>query len=421
MGYYGGLAMVFENRTISEIRTLLINEFQSAFNNKLRILPKSFIKIFSTILAGVFIFLYKQIGWVFLQIFPETAYWGEVTVLGLKIRPLVKWGVLIGVGEPKSGTTWKGKIIITVLETETPLTAGTQLKSDITGKIYLIDSTVTLESETALADITCAETGSAGNMEPGDLINFVSPLGNVEKAATVDTVTEDAIDDETEADYRFRVVNRWRMQPQGGALADYRIWGAEVSGVLNIYPYGDPDSPSGVFVFVSGNPAYYPNRIPSAALLILVGKACTYNPETGQASRKPLTAKIDPLGNETYINVKPVEIEIFDIYINGVTGIPALDFANTVRSPLEEYFLGREPYIRGLSDDNNKTNLVSKNNVASVVDQIAISEKAEFDNVVMYHNGIVTPTYNLSLDDNGIIRMGKLAKLGSLYINGEQF
>jgi hypothetical protein len=174
-------------------------------------------------------------------------------------------------------------------------------------------------------------------------------------------------------------------------------------------------------LYVSGNPAYYPNRIPSAALLILVGKACTYNPETGQASRKPLTAKIDPQGDETYINVRPVEIEIFDVYIEGLTGIPALDFANAVRSPLEEYFLGREPYIRGLSDDNNKTNIVSKNNVSSVVDQIAILEKAEFDSVIMYHNGIITPVYNISLDNAGVIRMGKLCKLGNLFINGVQF
>jgi hypothetical protein len=149
-----------------------------------------------------------------------------------------------------------------------------------------------------------------------------------------------------------------------------------------------------------------------------VGKACTYNPETGTANRKPLTAIIDPSGNETYTNVKPVTINIFDVYIYSLTGISALDFANAVRSPLEEYFLGREPYIRGLSDDNNKTNIVSKNNVSSVVDQIAISVKAEFDNITLYRNGSPCPVYNLSMDDNGNIRMGELSKLGKLYING---
>jgi hypothetical protein len=410
--------MAFENRTIAEVRTLLINEWQTQFNNKLRILPKSFIKIFATVCAGVFIFLYKQIGWVFLQIFPETAYWGEVNVLGLKIRPLVKWGVLIGVGEPKTGSAWRGNILVDVTQLLSQLTAGTQLKSDITGKIYLTDETATFDFDTAVIPVSCSETGSAGNLEPGDVLNFVSPLGNVKKAATVQTVLEDAIDDETEAEYRYRVVNRWRMQPQGGALADYRIWAAEVSGVLQTYPYNDQSSPAGVLLYVSGNPTYYTDRIPSAALLLLVGKACTYNPESGVANRKPLTAIIDPQGNETYTNVKPITVNIFDVYIYGLTGIPALDFANAVRSPLEEYFLGREPYIRGLSDDNNKTNIVSKNNVSSVVDQISISVKAEFDSVALYRNGVPCPVYNLSMDDEENIRMGELSKLGKLYING---
>jgi len=203
------------------------------------------------------------------------------------------------------------------------------------------------------------------------------------------------------------------MQPQGGALADYRIWGLDVPGVFNIYPYKDVSSPSGVFVYVSGLPSIFPDRIPSPALLILVGKACTYNPETGKATRKPLTAIIDPVGDESYLNVKPVLIIIFDVYINGLSGIPALDFSQSVRTPIEEYFLGREPYNRGLSDDNNRTDQVTKNNVSSVVDQVAISLKAEFDGVVMRKSGDITPSYNLG--------MGELCKLGNLYIDEVQF
>ncbi len=327
--------------------------------------------------------------------------------------PLVKWGVLIGIGEPRRGSQWQGKIKVDVTRINTTLSNGTQLKSDITGKIYLFDENKTLEAETEIVAVICAEAGTAGNLEPGETLKFVNPLGNVNKTATIESVIQDAVEDETEAEYRFRVVNRWRMQPQGGALADYRIWGMETPGVLNIYPYKDVSTPSGVFVYVSGLPSKYPRRIPSAALLIAVGKNCTYNPETGKAARKPLTAIIDPVGDESYLNVKPVSIVIFDVYIEGLTGIPALDFSQAVRTPIEEYFLGREPYNRGLSDDNNRTDQVTKNNVSSVVDQVAISLKAEFDNVVMRKSGVVTPSYNLG--------MGELCELGNLYINGVQF
>jgi len=413
--YYGGLAMStpYNNKSIEEIRILIISGLQQAFNNRLRVLPKSFVKILATVFAGVFVILYKQIGWLFLQIFPETAFWNEINILGVRVRPLVKWGILIGVGEPRRGSQWQGHVEINVTRINTFLNSGTQLKSDITGKIYLTNETKTLENETELVSVICAESGTGGNIEPGEMLNFVNPLGSVSREATVDSVYKDAIDDETEADYRFRVVSRWRKQPQGGALADYRIWGMETPGVLNIYPYKDVHSPSGVFIFVSGLPSIYPDRIPSAALLIQVGKSCTYNPETGQATRKPLTAIIDPVGNETFFNVKPVSVVVFDVFIDDLIGIPALEFSQAVKTPIEEYFLNREPYNRGLSDDNNRTDQVTRNNVSSVADQVAISQKAEFGNVVMRRSGIITPSYTLG--------MGELCKLGKLYINGVEF
>lgn len=141
-----------------------------------------------------------------------------------------------------------------------------------------------------------------------------------------------------------------------------------------------------------------------------MGAACTFDPETGEATRKPITAVLDPGYNDTYQNVKPVTIISFDVYIEGISGAPIADFGDAAHSAIESYFLGREPYIRGLSDDDNKTNVVSKNNVSSVVDQTAISLKAEFSSVTMYKNGAMTVTYTLG--------MGELAKLNNLYLNG---
>jgi uncharacterized phage protein gp47/JayE len=403
--------MAFENKTIKEIRDLLYSGVLLEFNNSIRILPKSFIKVICTVYAGVFIFLYKIIGWVFLQLFPETAYWKEINVLGMKVRPLVKWGVLIGVGEPRGGTQWKGEIAVHVTALNSQLITGTQLKSDITGKLYLVDDTKNLENETETVSVTCTETGKSGSLEAGDVLNFVSTLGNVRKEAEVLSVTQDAAEAETEPEYRYRVVNRWRMQPQGGALADYRIWASEVAGVYNTYPYNDPNTASGVLLYISGNPSIFPDRIPSAALLKQVGDVCVYDPNRGnKAYRKPMGATIDPQGDGSYSNIRPVEIIVFDIYIYGLAGIPPQDFADAVRTPLDEYFLGREPYIRGLSDDNNKTNIVSRNNASSVIDQIAISQKAEFDSVQMHKNGIVISSYTLGI--------GELSKLRNLYING---
>jgi uncharacterized phage protein gp47/JayE len=402
--------MAFENKTIEDIYALLINSFQSKFNKTFRLLSKSFIAVISKISAAVFITLYKQIGWLFLQLWPETAYWDAVSVLGVKIRPLVKWGVLIGVGEPKAGSAWSGAVRVSVTATGGILPAGTQLKSDASGRLYITEAAVPLDHETEIAPVTCAETGTAGNLDAGNVLSFAAPLGSVQKTAAVIETLKYAADDETEQDYRARVVNRFRSPPLGGALADYRKWGLDVEGVYNIYPYKDTETAAGVFIHVAGSPEVFPDRIPSPELLVKVGDACTYDPETGKQNRKPLCAVLDPDFDGTYENIMPVTVVPFDIYVTGVAGVPVPDFAEAVRPMLENYFLGREPYIRGLSDDNNKINIVSKNNAASIVNQAAVAVKAEFEAVLMCLDDEVCPKYTLG--------RGELAKLNSLTING---
>jgi uncharacterized phage protein gp47/JayE len=400
----------FENKTVGEIRDFIINSIQTKFNIAFRMLSKSFIRVLAVVFAGVFVVLYKLRGWLFLQLYPETAYWGDTYILGVKVNPLVNWGNLIGVGEPKAGTQWKGIVTINVTAQGGALTAGTQLASDITGKIYITEDSAALDAENISVSVICAETGMAGNLDAGDILSFVNPLGNVKKTAAVAAVMEYAADDETGEEYRARVTARFKNSPLGGALSDYRKWALDAAGVLNVYPYKDVNSASGVIIYVAASPAFFPNRIPSTELLRKVGDACTYDPETGKSSRKPVTAVIDPDADGTYRNIKPVTIIYFDVNISGMAGVPFDDFAEAIYSALENYFLSREPYIRGLSDDNNKTNIVSKNNVSSVVDSASASVKAEFGSVSVLVNGIITAGYSLGA--------GELAALNNLYING---
>ena len=405
--------MAYKNKTIEEVQQLLIRSFEHEFNTQLRILPKSFIKILCKVFAGVFIIVYKLVGWCFLQMFPETADWKEVTILGVRLRPLVKLGVLFGVGEPLAGVQWRGIITIDVLTQGSVLYSGTQLKSNVTGKLYIVEETKTLLQTKETVSVVCTEIGTAGNLEKNDTLNFVNPYGFIKTEAIVSDVARVGLDNELESSYRNRVINRFRLQPQGGALADYRIWASEVPGVLNVYPYNDKEQPGGVLLYVSGISDVYADRIPDKGLLKKVGEACTYDPETGKATRKPLTAMLDPKNDGSYSNVKPVSVAVFDVAITGVSGIVSADFAQVVKPALQNYFLDRDLYIRGLSDDNNRTNVISKNHVITVINQIAVSVKAIFETAEIRKDGKVVPLYTL---DNG-----ELARLGALAIDGVQY
>lgn len=405
--------MAYKNKTIEEVQQLLIRSFEHEFNTQLRILPKSFIKILCKVFAGVFIIVYKLVGWYFLQMFPETADWEEVIILGVRLRPLVKLGVLFGVGEPLAGVQWRGIITIDVLTQGSVLYSGTQLKSSVTGKLYIVEETKALLQTKETVSVICTEIGTVGNLEKNDTLNFVNPYGFIKTEAVVSDVARVGLDNERESSYRNRVVNRFRLQPQGGALADYRIWASEVPGVLNVYPYNDKEQPGGVLLYVSGISDVYVDRVPDKDLLKKVGEACTYDPQTGRATRKPLTAMLDPKNDGSYSNVKSITVAAFDVAITGVSGIVPADFAQVVKPALQNYFLDRDLYIRGLSDDNNRTNVVSKNHVITVVNQIAVSVKAVFEAAEIRKDGRLVPLYTL---DNG-----ELARLGALAIDGVQY
>lgn len=402
--------MAYENKTVGYVYNLILTSLQEKFNNRLRLLPKAFIIVLAKVLSAIYIIPFKLCGWFFLQIFPDTASYNKVNVLGHTIRPLVKLGDQFGVQRPMEGKAWQGVIIVKRLAENKVIALGTQLKSDITGLIYCVSESVELDEYEKQVEVYCTETGIDGNLADGDILTFVNPIDYAEKNAEVAETTVTGTDDETEESYRRRVVNRYSVQPQGGALADYRIWAYDVAGVLQTYPYNDEDSPGGVIIYVAGTTDLYPTRVPDSALLVAVGKACTYDPDTGAANRKPLTAILDPQGNETYPNVKAVHITHFNVYVTGLTGVTAQDFGESLKSELETYFNNREPYIRGLSNDNHRTNSILRNSLIATVNSIALSMKATFDTVTMNTNGPVIAEYTLG--------KGELAALGDLYING---
>ena len=405
--------MAYTNKTTDEIYSLLITSFEEKFNTSVKLLPKSFIAILCKILAGVYITLFKLCGWFYLQLFPDTAAWEETTVQGEKIRPLVKLGNLFGVTEPESGKAWSGVVRVQVAAEGKTLAQGTQLKSDFSGLIYCLSDTVRTQGETMDLNAYCAKSGEAGNLTAGQILKFVNPLAAVKSDAEVVSVAQLGTDDETEEHYRARVVSRYSMSPQGGALSDYRLWAFDVSGVLQTYPYNNSEHPGAVLLYVAGVSDIYPDRIPDRDLCVQVGKACTYDPETGKATRKPLTAVLDPTKDETYQYVVPVGVKKIDVKVSGLKNVSAADFGSDFKKAVSEYFLSREPYIRGLSDDNNRVDAVLRNSVAAVANSIAVSYKADFGTVEMVVDGADVADYTLAA--------GELAALGDLYIEGEIF
>ena len=229
---------------------------------------------------------------------------------------------------------------------------------------------------------------------------------NIGKKAVITEVTDKARDGESEDGYRSRVRLRWQIQPQGGALGDYRKWSSDVAGVLQTYIYKDDDSAAGVLIYVAANDE---NRIASPGMLKEVGEACSYDPVTGEG-RKPVTAVLDPANNGSYGNVRACSISGFDVYIDDFEGKEIDSFKKSAKTNFESYFLEREPFVRGLSVDNVRVDRISTSNLVSIANDIAEGLNGYFGSVRLVKNDSVITDYTLG--------KGELAKLDNLYVNG---
>lgn len=380
--------------TSNELRDGIIASVSSSINQTIPILPKSFVRVLAIALAGVLIVLYKFASFIFLQIFVSTASFREITVNGRKIVPLVFWGRLIGVGDPQPATKAELLIDITV-ETQggTLLGGETNVTGSLNGVTYTLQTDVSLNAPIVQGTFRASSdpggtggAGAQGNLEPGDITSFATPYGDVAPDAIVNSRTADGTNGESEELYRERIEERFGGRPQGGAGLDYVIWGKEVSGIINIYPYtGDPGE---VEVFAEATPASSgnPDGIPTSAQLLLIEEAIQKD-VGGLAFNRPVGS---------FVNVNPISRFGVTVDITDLTGenLPALK--TNIEEALTIHLFFREPFIDGVTPLPKKQN-VTLDNIRSVVNDFAEAANGSFTSVVAKFtiSGIPISVYTL--------------------------
>ncbi len=382
--------------TTKEISDNIIAQLEASLNQTIPLLPKSFMRVLAKALAGVFILLYKYSGFIFLQIFVSKASDKETIVNGKTLIPLVEWGRLIGVGDPVAATNAELLIDITV-ETQTgTLPTGSQLLNVTNGVTYITLGAVLLNSPTVQATIRAVSdqvdgggAGVIGNLDPGAVVSFANPLANVARDATVMSQTVTGANAETTEAYRQRVVDRFQKRPQGGALADYEEWGEETAGIINIYPYTS-DCPGQVDVFAEATVASSgsPDGIPTAAQLQAVLDNIELD-ENGIATRRPANA---------LVNTFPITRTGFDVRVTGIIVDNIAQVQADITTAVEEYFLGREPFISGLTVLPRRDR-ITRSAVGGIVDDVVSAAGGVFSSVIITLSGVNIESFTLGIGE----------------------
>jgi uncharacterized phage protein gp47/JayE len=229
-------------------------------------------------------------------------------------------------------------------------------------------------------------------------VSFVNPLAEVGKIATVTGQLVTGADPETTASYRKRVQKAFRRRKQGGAYIDYQIWGEEVDGISNVYPYTGAPMEVDVYAEATVASSGDPDGIPTPTQIQEVKDSIEFD-QNGKASRRPVGV---------FVNVFPVTRTGFTVAVSGLSVSNQAQIQADIEEGLTDYFLDAEPFITGLSVPP-RTDLISKIAVEGVINDIVRANNGTFigASVYLYQTGAgVDPSYQLGT--------GEKAKLVSI-------
>lgn len=393
--------MATQTPTTQELSASIVGAIEAQIRQSVPLLPKAFIRVLAKVLAATYITLYKYIGFIGLQLFVRTASGSATVINGKSITPLIEWGRLIGLGDPLKATAAELEIQVTVENQTGFLPSSSQLLGGTNGVTYLTIGEVLLNAPTVTATVRAAAdpngtggVGELGNLDPGAVLNFANPLPNVARATTVTAQTVTGADAETIDSYRQRVIDRFQRRPQGGAYADYAIWGEEVAGIASVYPYtGDPGE---VDVFVESSTEA--DGIPTQAQLDAVFNSIELD-QSGLASRRPANA---------FVNVLPITRTSFDVTVSGLQGNDLATLQADITAAVGGYFLQAEPFIVGLNTPPRKDQLTNVE-LLGVVNDIVKAADGSFSNATFKLTG---QTDNLGAYTLGQGEKAKAATVG---------
>lgn len=395
--------MSIDTTTIKGISDGIVSQLEQSLNTQFPLLPKAFNRVLAKAIASAFIMLTHYSNFIFLQQYVAICSAKDIKILGFTINPLNFWGDLIGVAPRKQGERAIHTVTVTVSQTSGVLDAGTQLLSATNGYTYITSQAYNLTAPSIDIEVKAANDeannsgiGAFGNLENGTEISFVNPPPNVGKNAVVIDQIQTGADPESVDAYRQRVIDQYKRRKQGGAYIDYKVWGEEVPGIVNVYPYTGQPGEVDVYCEATEASSGSPDGIPTPSQLDAV-KASIELDQNGKATRRPAG---------TFVNTYAITRTGFKVTVNGLIVDNVAQVQQEIERAVTDFFIAAEPYIEGLTVPP-RTDTISRVSVESVV----------YD-VVQGNNGTFSSASVTLADDTPVsiyqLGVGEKAKLSGI-------
>lgn len=370
--------------TIEELVTSIRTDVESQFGISLPTFGKNFLRIFCIVHGAKLKLYYLAIGLVQKNIWPDTA---DPEALG---------GTLERFGRVKLGrnpfAARAGQYDLTVTGSiGAIIKASTTFKSDDTslspGFLFVLDNEFTMTATTDTITVRALTAGTESQLNLLDTLTATAPIALVDKTATVLAEAVEPLAAETIEDYRTKILNAFRLEAQGGAATDYRIWSADAQGVEKVYPYARTGYPCEINLFVEATiiDSTDGKGTPSAALLDEVEAVVEFNPDTSLAlnerGRRPL---------QVVANFLPVTIKTVDITITSFVGIDAATEA-LLLTALTNMVQAIRPFVPAADIVADRNDIIDNNKVIGTI--VGQKPGAIFGSVDIQIDGISMLSY----------------------------
>ena len=384
--------------TTQEIKDQNLSNFESRLNQTAPLNDKAFLRVLAAMEAMVITPLYKFAVERAKQNLALTATGIDLDNLGSE------YGVTRKPAEA-------AQLTATIPGTDsTIIPSGTDFIGDSNGVRYFTDAQATVSGGSATISLTAEDTGEAGNLQVSDTLSIVTQIAGLESTATITVIDNIGVEEETDDNYRIRVLDEIRGDGGGGNAFDYRQWAQEVAEVKRAYPIaGKPveleaeTAPPDRTVYIEVLTSIEPDGIASQSTLDEVRDTITTDPVT-ELVRQPLG-----LTDETLF-IESISRTSFDVQVNNLnvsSDIEAQVKAD-ISTALESYFRGIQSFVEGLDSLIDRNDLITDLTVSQVVQDVLSANGGSAAGVAFEISGSGTFLSELQLNS------GQLAKLGTV-------
>ena len=225
------------------------------------------------------------------------------------------------------------------------------------GKLFILDNEFILDGINIIS-IRALEPGLDSKLEVTNQLTATAPIILVDSIVEVTSETDEPQSAENIEEYRNKTLEAFRLEAQGGAGADYRLWSLDVQGILQTYPYAVSGFASEVNLFVEATiiDSIDGKGTPTAGIL-LDAETNIEVPTVDLPARKPLTVIVN------YLPVTPLDI---DIEITGFVGI-TVDIETLIFNTIKDYLLNLRPFVSSIDVLSLKNDIFDVNTIISLI------------------------------------------------------